>query len=208
MTGKCHQRVPVVWALLCPRCCFLLPSTLSKLQQGTQGFLCDTTPFNPGYCHRSCRISCFLPGPSSKGDMQKTPQAHLCCQGLRQQIPAHREKSEFYLAGTKRDRTTLFISYFLLSKPGALAAACSPLPYRESRSSREHRAGMFYLSLLRHGWKIPSRECLRCQCLHLCLQAMHWALPSPLNLHPTAPKAPARRASSRLHTHGHSSDPK
>lgn len=31
---------------------------------------------------------------------------------------------------------------------------------------------MFYLSLLRHGWKIPNMECLRYQCFYLCLQAI------------------------------------
>lgn len=79
-----------------------------------------------------------------------------------------------------------------MTKPGALAAARSPLPYRESTSSREHKAGMFYLSLLRHGWKIPSTECLRCQCFHLCLQAMDV---NPSFFPQTASNgAPARRA--------------
>lgn len=31
---------------------------------------------------------------------------------------------------------------------------------------------MFYLSLLRHDWKIPNMECLRYQCFYLCLQAI------------------------------------
>lgn len=167
----------------------------------------DTIPFYPGCCHRSCRISCFL----QRGHAENSPSTEMpgrakaaptnsCTQVKIRILPQWDRKTHL------RDRITLFL-YF--STDRGRSSACSPLPYRESTSSREHEAGMFYLSLLRHGWKIPSGECLRCQCFHLCLQAM---AVNPSSFPPPASNgAPARRGivkSIRFHIHGQSSDPK
>lgn len=116
VTGQSHERVP--WCAQAAAFCSQAPWANSS--RAPKGFLWavqnDTIHFYPGYCHRSCRISCFLRDPRSKGDMQKTPQAHLCCTEVPRAAPTNpctQVKNRILPHWDKRDRITLFLSYFL-----------------------------------------------------------------------------------------------